>query len=227
MISGVDGQTSEAVLSIDSSQITIRVTNPLSLDLASLKNAYSVLPQLACDAITWGNGCAYRVEMTSYSSEHETAVFGVDIPALGQPTSEAASTETNRVLRMLFQSTDAQLQRQFRRALADYREAFLSPDDTPELCWRAVEALMYVFERNNERGRRHLCERLRLDEKWLAVTLERPADELRHGKVRLVTHSDRIVALTAAREVLSRFVALMENPDQKLPLQFARLVLAS
>ena len=76
---------------------------------------------------------------------------------------------------------------------------------------------MYRFGRNNRRGRRPFLSALNLSNDWLIENLERPGGEARHGKFRDVTEEERRRCLSAAREIVLRFVHLVDRGVQQLP----------
>src|SRR5262249_51689904 len=157
-------------------------------------------------ALGWTNGCGYTVEITGEDGPDGHAVFGVEIPILHE-SPPAAPADFPGIIPLLVRDPSGTM-RPLRRALADFRQAVLSPSDTPFYCFRAVEALMYHFARNPRKGRVELCRRLRIDDNWILQNLERPAGEIRHGKLIAVSNEDRVQAFRSARAVIERFVLL-------------------
>lgn len=207
----------KAEISIGASQLSVRVTGDLGIDLLTLKNVVQVLSSTVVDALGWGNGCGYTVEVTSCQSPEGHTVFGVNYPEL-QKDLPAAPADAANLLSLILNDASGEL-RPLRRALVDFRQAILAPDDTPFYCFRAVEGLMYSFGRNPRKGRQEFCRRLRVETKWITENLERHAREIRHGKVVPVSADLRTRTLLATRTVVERYILLKHLGVEELPLE--------
>jgi hypothetical protein len=199
------------------SQILVRVTGGFdTADIDTLKNSVKIFASIFTDALGWETGYGYTVEITTCTSPQDQFVFGVDIPILvDSPVQPPA--ESRSILPLLLDDPDGKL-RPLRRALADFRQAILAPDDTPFYCFRAVEALTFYFHpRDRKRGRSMLCKKLRIDDKWVIKKLEIPAGAIRHGRVVPVGDEDRKLAFLSARAVIERFITLVHGGLAELP----------
>jgi hypothetical protein len=211
----IGGHVVQVALTIASSQVTFRLVGELDLDLPTLKNNVQGIVAMTVDAIGWGNGCGYTIEITSWNGENDAGTFGVDIPVLKRDQPESLADAIG-VIKLLLGDSEGKL-KPLRRALADFRMAMLSADDTPFYCFRAIESLMFCFGRNTKKGRRELCRCLRIDDNWIRKNLEIPAAEVRHGKIVEVSDNDRQIAFLSARTVIERFITLVSRGVEQLP----------
>lgn len=196
------------------SQISLRVDGEPPFDLDTLRNVLTSIVTAGVDSLGFANGCGYTVEIVGCHGYLGQRIFGVGIPLL-QKLTPNVEDEVARILPLVINDPEGK-QRPLRRALTEFRHAILEPDDTPFHCFRAVEALMYYFDRNPRRGREPLCKALQIDNDWLTKTLEVPAGEIRHGKVVPVSESDRARSFRAAKEIISRFITLAESKVNQL-----------
>lgn len=188
---------------INSATVVVRVERSTIGDLLWLRNLVGVLVGSYVDAFGYARGCGYRVEITGSDQADSSNVFGVSMPVLAVGEEDALAAF--RVIADLVLNDPEGRARPLRRALADLREAILNADDGPFYCFRAVEALAYAWDHNPRRGMKRMCTDLRLDERWVHETLDRPAAEIRHGKVVFVCDETRVITMLAARAITERF----------------------
>lgn len=219
MVRSLTGQELFVDLLINNGQIIATIRDTQGLSVLDLRNMAYEISQHIVDCIGWELSCSYTVEISAGAQLSDESVtpqlfgFDVSIPALGA----LSRTEESRSILSWMLSGQAGELRPLFRALADIRQAGLQPGDTPFHCFRAVEALMYHFERNPRKGRPRLCEALRIDDRWIKEKLEVPGGMLRHGGVRHVLDSERASAISAAAEVISRFIVLQRRGLARLP----------
>jgi hypothetical protein len=216
----VAGGNLPATVSILASQIIVslnRIDGPV--DLFTLRNVVASLVSSIADVAGWLHGYAYQVEMTAVTGPNTYQTFGIDVPVL------VAAAETSRVkdVAAILQLTTGPNGAYLRRALADFRMAMLAPDDTAFYCYRAVESLRRSFGATKGGRRAGLSTSLRIDDSWLIVYLERPANDVRHGGVAPVTDEDRQRLLLAAHEVIERYIVLRSSGESRVPPEVKRL----
>jgi hypothetical protein len=215
---GLPGKVdSEITIEIAASQIVARYSGSLnSIDLLSLRNQIQVITAGIIDAFAWANGCGYTVEITGAQLPDGMTIFGVQIPIL-MNSDELIQQRVNDALGLILNDASGTY-RSLRRALADFRAAMLAPDDTPFYCYRAVEALMFFFDRNSRRATPKMCRRLNIEEKWLQKRLEEPSNEIRHGKIVAVSEIERKIAFESAKVVIERFIVMAKRGIESLPI---------
>lgn len=206
----IDGHAPTLDLEISWGQVVAEVALPAPMPVLDMRNMVLEAVQQVVDGVGWEVGCAYQVEISAARGPGGSVVFDVVIPQL---LAAERIDETRRLLPWLL-TEDC---RPLRRALADVRQAGMSPGDTPFYCFRAVESLAYFFGRNPAQGTPRLCAALRIDRAWLRATLEIPAGAIRHGQVLPVSDLARERATSAAVAVLVRFITLRRRRLEQLP----------
>lgn len=107
-------------------------------NIFTLRNVVGSAVRTMLDAHGYTLGYAYDIDIVQAvrSSDRQTWVFGIDVPALNGVVN-GAGISTLDILALLASGEGEPI----RHALADAREAIKSPKDTGFFCYRAIESL--------------------------------------------------------------------------------------
>lgn len=205
----------EVVISIVRSQLAVTLTtnHPVD-DLYDMRERLEGIIRFCVDTLGFLLACGYDVELTQVvaldTGNHN--VFGVDVQGVREK-----DTYTGQEIFESFQKiiqVGAEKQQWLRRALVDFREAIRSYEDTPFLCFRAIEDLRQRFVSDNVSDVKRTWEEMAIR---LAVPPEtvsyvwnelRPiATSLRHGQEATVNRESRTRMLQVTWDLIQRFIA--------------------
>jgi len=208
-------------ISIGVAQVSVVITSATKIDdLFTLKNIVSDEVSTVLDAFGYLEGRGYQTEITSVVMPNgEQNVFSVEIQELQQARNERPLGFSDLFSQILLNQPNEAPEHAFHRqslryALADLRQAILSPTDTLFHCYRAVEDIMQGFKEPQGDAEKVAWEPMRtalqVDEK----TLKRLADSAkahRHGFHPTITGSQRVSAMQFAWRIVDRFVLFIER----------------
>ena len=139
IIASADVPTGKLFVAILRSQIVARYHSKSEVgNIFTLRNIVGSAVRTMLDAHGYTLGYAYDIDIVQAvrSSDRQTWVFGIDVPALNGVVN-GAGISTLDILALLASGEGEPL----RHALADAREAMKSPKDTGFFCYRAIESL--------------------------------------------------------------------------------------
>ncbi len=221
LIVDLNGSSLELSTNIYASQIITKISGETNVDINTLKNTVHGHVAMLADSLGWAKGYGYEVEITGIGSAEAARVFGIEFEGL-DPLSGFPGNAIGIIDLLLKDSENKLLP--LRRALKDFRQGILDPQDTPFYAFRSVEALMHYFGTNAKKGRKKLCAELNLTNEWIIDQLEKPAGELRHGKAKNITGTERLHALRAARLVISRFIEYVHQGGHLSKNEFPTMI---
>ncbi|MYM23640.1 hypothetical protein GTP46_13375 [Duganella sp. FT135W] len=209
---------SVVVVAVICSQISIVVHSREEIaDLQALAHECEGMCRMIVDCLGFLLTCGYDIEVTQVSSAGGLhVVYGVK-PADFRPIPYSDENIQSVFERLLTVPRDYQLQ--YRRALADYREAIRSHEDTAFFCYRVVEDLRQVFV-VDEQGKEaqtwnRLWEALPVAEDTRAYVKDiiRPlATGNRHGGGSSISHELRLEMLEKTSKIIAAFVDWARMP---------------
>ena len=205
----------EVVISIVRSQLaaTLTTNQPVD-DLRNMRERVESIIRYCVDTLGFLLACGYDVELTQVveltTGNHN--VFGVDVQGV-----RGKDTYTDPEILESFQrilQVGADKQQWLRRALVDFREAIRSYEDTPFLCFRAIEDLRQRFVSGNDSDVKKTWKEMTVR---LAVPREtvdyvwnelRPvAISLRHGAEATANRDSRTRMLRVTWDLINRFIS--------------------
>lgn len=215
----------DASITIGASQVSVVIKSELEIaDLATLKNHVESFVGSVVDAFGYLEGRGYDVEIKSLVGQQDGepwasmpiwTVFGVEIAGLQEAKSERPLT-FDEIMPLMFNTpvqggSNSNVPVQLRRALADLREAILSPHDTGLYCFRAMESIRQCFVLAEDSDDDHkiswirMGDALRIDESW-SRDLARVSTQQRHGIGEFMSGAERLAAMQRAWKVIDRFL---------------------
>lgn len=222
------GLSCKVSISIAYAQVSAVVTSTTPIaDLETLKNTISDLVAIVVDAFAYLEGRGYGVEIISLIMPDGTQrVFSIEILALQQDKGNRLLSLGDLIHKgMLNQPSDTSEQafhrQSLRYALADLRQAILSPKDTSFLCYRAIDGIMQGFKESQGTGKDEdkawglLRSALQVDETPL-IDLAKKASTHRHGYHLTITGYQRVFAMMFAWRIVDRFALYIAGGFQPL-----------
>lgn len=202
---------SVVVITVICSQISVAVHSRGQItDLQALAHECEGMCRMIVDCLGFMLTCGYDIEITQVSSSGGLhVVYGVQ-PADLRPIPWSDESMPGTFERLVTVPRDYQLA--FRRALADYREAIRSFEDTAFFCYRAVEDLRQIFVESERSNESMTWERL-----WIALgevedarayvkDILRPlAMGNRHGGGTSIAQEARLEMLQKTSKIIAKF----------------------
>ncbi len=180
-------------------------------DLQALAHECEGMCRMIVDCLGFLLTCGYDIEITQVSGTGGLhVVYGVQ-PADLRPIPFSDDSFQDSFERLVTVPRAYQLA--YRRALADYREAIRSFEDTAFFCYRAVEDLRQVFVENERSKEAQTWERL-----WEAMPVVEDARAYvkdvirplatgnRHGEGTLISRQQRLEMLEKTSKIIAAFV---------------------
>ena len=196
-------------------------------DIHTIRNMVASDVRSITDLVGYLHGATFDVDIISAAHEDGAAVvFGTAISDLkGVRTGNLNEIESD-LLSAILNEVHA------RMALANFREAILSPVDSAFFCYRAVETIMQSMKmdqasRNDVAGWEALRMQLQISRPAIDA-IKAHAAEPRHGKNNVISGYNRGVALRLTDEIITRYIAYLRNGKAMLAeSEFTELTLVS
>lgn len=203
---------SQVFITVLCSQISIVVHSRGEIeDLQALAHECESMCRMIIDSLGFLLTCGYDIEVTQVSGAGGLhVVYGVQ-PADLRPIPFADHNFQETFERLV--SVRKAYQLACRRALADYREAIRSFEDTAFFCYRAVEDLRQIFVENGRSNEARTWERfwnalpVLEDARTYVWDVVRPlATGNRHGEGAHITRQQRLEMLEKTSKIIAAFV---------------------
>ena len=212
---GIEG-TLKTYISV--SQITAQFSTTKRVEnVQTLKNHVEDIVRLEVDILGYTLSCGYDVEITSMidSLGHGDLIFGVNFEHDIEEFRKKHPSP-NEILSLLSNKMDDYL----RLCLSDLREAIRKPKDTGFFCYRGIESLSHHFSQkyrisDDKIKWEKMRHELEINESDLRYIKEF-ADPVRHGKVTLITDTDRRKILDKTWEIVDKYIIYGRNGYQKI-----------
>ena len=214
-------------ISVAAAQVSALVesSNPID-DLATLKNVIADIVGTVIDAYGYREGRGYLVELTSLTlQDGHLEVYGVEIGALQASRDERPLELHPLLFNVLSDGAGdtpgiAYHRQSLRYALADLRQAILSPPDTLFHCYRAIESVMQGFREPQGQGDdkaawESMRRALVVDEAALKK-LGTDASRHRHGAHATTTGAEREAAMLFAWRIVDRVTLFVQRGGEPL-----------
>ena len=208
-----DKQRFNALVVVSKAQVVVSLLseNPITID-NTLRNRVATFVRMLIDTYGYVEGHGLDFEITSIidPDNGKHMVPSVQIDSLHRSKSERESN-FDTLFRLLFSDGLTQSQQtQCRRALADLREAILSPNDTGLYCYRAVESIrqFYLDPKDGDddsHSWKRMRDSLRIARPWLDEMKKNYRNPLAHGKEVEMSGEEREQAMQRVWKVMDRF----------------------
>lgn len=184
-------------------------------ELGVLKNSLLYLVKGFLDSFGYCYHMAFNIDIQGVIQPDKTL-----LPLLGVPskteTQEQHNLNGKAILQLLHKSSS------LNRALVDYRNALMIPEDAGFFLYRTTEDIRRHFEKryklNEKQAWIKMNEELSLDPNYIKSKIKPFADESRHGELVSLTQNVGIELFLKTRKVIDRFILYIQNQEKKLSL---------
>lgn len=213
-----DGTHIEVKFEINAAQINVLVNSEIERNVWDLRNHIDEVVTAQVDFLGYINGCGYQVEITScIDVKKETPiVFGVNV---GDFHSEYQKAKELPGFKEAYQTGAKQAFASvpLRRALHDLTQAMRSSRDTAFYCFRSLETIRGHFQEKEDDDEIVLWEKMGSSlniHRSLSDYIREFAKPQRHGEIATMSGEQRIQILKYTRQVIDRFIALLDKGEK-------------
>jgi hypothetical protein len=216
-IAGIENQECEVSLLLSGglfSAVAVVTQQPIN-DIATFRNQIATICRSIYDAATFMQGQAVGIEIVSLT-EVDTGRFWTFLDKVPQLSDSASQRPLSTEAFFNLAISNVRL----RSALGDLKDAITSPNDTGFYCYRAIETLMQDFKQVGETESKKAWERfreaLRITQDWIKPLTDSSVSN-RHGELKPISGSERILLMQRSWEITYRFVCLRLRDAAVLP----------